>query len=138
MLLSRKRKRALVERSVRYHLARDERGLRCSRRLATIRPRDRFNRKLLAEFAAKMPLLAMFGTKLYLQAAGPMSYGADYGVPYRRAATSVDMKLKGAKPADLPVEHPAQSESMINMKTAKVTGVSIQRDLPLHADRVIE
>jgi putative ABC transport system substrate-binding protein len=82
-----------------------------------------------------MRLPAMFGTNFYPEAAGLMSYGADYGVTYRHAATCVDKILKGAKPADLPV---AQPESMVNMKTAKATGISIAREFPRHADKVIE
>jgi putative ABC transport system substrate-binding protein len=96
------------------------------------------NRKLLAEFSERYHLPAMFGTKLYVEVGGLMSYGADYAVLFHRAATYVDKILKGAKPADLPVEQPMTFELVINMKTAKALGITIPQSILLRADKVIE
>ena len=67
-----------------------------------------------------------------------MSYAADYGALYRRTAMIVDRILKGAKPADVPVEGPARFELVINMKTAKALNLKIPQSLLLRADRLIE
>jgi putative ABC transport system substrate-binding protein len=67
-----------------------------------------------------------------------LSYGVDIAVLFRRAATFVDKILKGAKPADLPVEQPTKFEFVINLKTAKMLGLSISREMQLRADEVIE
>jgi putative ABC transport system substrate-binding protein len=101
-------------------------------------PTNSFNRKLLAEFAADARLPAVFGEKGYAEAGGLMSYGANYAVLYRRAATYVDKILKGAKPGDLPIEQPTKFELVINMKTAKALGVTIPQSVMLQTDRVIE
>ena len=95
-------------------------------------------RARLAVLVAKSQLPAMFGFREHVEAGGLMAYGASIPDLIRRAATFVDKILKGAKPADLPVEQPIKFELVINLKTAKTLGVTIPPSLLLQADRVIE
>ena len=92
----------------------------------------------IAEFAAKNRLPTMFWTRELVEAGGLMSYGQNLAEHFRRAAYYVDKILKGAKPADLPVEQSTKFELVINRKTAKAIGLTIPQELLLRADRVIE
>ena len=96
------------------------------------------NRKALAEFAAKVRLPAIFPVRQYAEAGGLISYGADYDANYRRAAAFIDRILKGAKPADIPVELPTKFDLVINMKTAEMIGITFPPSVLARADRVIE
>ena len=97
-----------------------------------------FNRELLARFAAenKMPMIT--GAKSYVEAGGFISYGTNYEDLSRQAATLVDKILKGAKPADIPIEQSGTVELAINMKTAKTLGIKIPQSILARADKVIE
>jgi putative ABC transport system substrate-binding protein len=96
------------------------------------------NQKGIAAFALKSRLPSMSYHRGFVNAGGLMSYGADLTDSYRRVAYYVDRILKGAKPADLPVEQPTKFELVINLKTAKVLGLKIPAHLLMEADRVIE
>jgi len=96
------------------------------------------HRKRIAEFAAKNRLPTVCASKEYADAGSLMSYSSNLLDDFRRAATYVDKILKGAKPADLPVEQPTKFELVINMKTAKALGLTIPQTLLLRADQLIE
>jgi putative ABC transport system substrate-binding protein len=95
------------------------------------------HRTRLADLAAKSRLPSL-GYRELVEAGGLMSYGPSLPDLWRRAATFVDKILKGAKPADLPVEQPAKFELVINLKTAKALGLTIPPSLLQRADQVIE
>jgi len=92
----------------------------------------------IADLADKSRLPAMYGLKEDVAAGGLLAYGPKYADLYRRAASYVDKILKGAKPADLPVERPTKFEFVINLKTAKTLGLPIPPGILAIADEVIE
>jgi ABC-type uncharacterized transport system substrate-binding protein len=96
------------------------------------------NQKRIVDFALKSRLPSMYSLRLFVDAGGLMYYGADLADSYRRVAYFVDRILKGAKPADLPVERPTKFELFINLKTAKQIGVTIPQALLYRADKVIK
>jgi putative tryptophan/tyrosine transport system substrate-binding protein len=100
-------------------------------------PRMYANQKRIVGFALKSRLPSM-GYREYVDAGGLMSYGADLVDSYRRVAYYVDRILKGAKPADLPVEQPTKFELVINLKTAKQIGVTISPEVLARATKIIK
>jgi putative ABC transport system substrate-binding protein len=104
----------------------------------TAGPLMRPNQKRIVDFALKSRLPSIYSSRAYVEAGGLMSYGADLADRYRRVAIYVDKILKGAKPADLPVEQPTKFELAINLKTAKQIGVTIPQSLLYRADKVIK
>jgi putative tryptophan/tyrosine transport system substrate-binding protein len=96
------------------------------------------HRKQLVELAVKTRLPAIYPQTEYMEAGGLIYYGTNTADLFRRAATYVDKILKGAKPADLPVEQPIKFEFIINLKTAKQIGVTIPPNVLVRADRVIK
>ena len=96
------------------------------------------NVKRIAGFALKSRLPSVYQTREAVEASGLMSYGADLSDSYRRVAYYVDRILKGAKPADLPVEQPTKFELVINLKTAKQIGLTIPQSMLYRADKVIK
>ena len=96
------------------------------------------NRKQIVGFALKSRLPSVYPQREYVDAGGLMYYGADIAESYRRVAYFVDRILKGAKPADLPVEQPTKFELVINLKTAKEIGVTIPPEVLARATRLIK
>jgi putative ABC transport system substrate-binding protein len=92
----------------------------------------------IAELASRSRLPVMYGSRTYVEAGGLIAYGADLSEIWRRAAVFVDKILKGAKPADLPVEQPSKFELVVNLRAAKALGLTIPPSLLLRADQVIE
>jgi putative tryptophan/tyrosine transport system substrate-binding protein len=101
-------------------------------------PLMRPKQKRIADFALKSRLPSMFTRKEAVDAGGLMSYGADLADSYRRVAIYVDKILKGANPADLPVEQPTKFELIVNLKTAKQIGLTIPPNVLARADKVIK
>jgi len=100
-------------------------------------PLIRSNRKRIADFALKSRLPSVYPSRYFVDAGGLLSYGGDLADSYRRVAYYVDKILKGAKPADLPVEQPTKFELVINIKTAKQIDVTIPPNVLARADRII-
>jgi len=96
------------------------------------------NHRPIIDLAAKHRLPAIYATREFVDAGGLVAYGVSYPHLYHRAASFVDKIVKGAKPADLPVEQPTTFELVINLKTAKALGLTIPQTLLLQADHVIE
>jgi putative ABC transport system substrate-binding protein len=95
-------------------------------------------RTQIVDFAARSRLPAIHPFRESVEAGGLMAYGVDLADMYRRAATYVDKILRGAKPADLPIEQPTKFEFAINIKAAQALGLAIPQSLLLRADRVVE
>ena len=95
------------------------------------------HRRRILELAGKSGLPSIYGDKAWVEDGGLMSYGPDFVDEYRRMAVYVDKILKGAKPADLPVEQPKKFELVINLKTAKQIGLTIPPNVLARADKVI-
>ena len=97
-----------------------------------------FNRQRLVDLAARNRLVAVFENRDFADAGGLISYGVNIGEMWRSAAKYVDKILKGAKPADLPVEQPTTFEFVINLKTAKALGIAIPQALLISANHVLQ
>ena len=95
-------------------------------------------RRRLADLAVEHRLPTVFTLGEYTQAGGLVAYGPHYPDLFRRAASFVDKILKGAKPADLPIQQPTKFELVINLKTAKALGLTIPPTLLFQADEVIQ
>jgi putative ABC transport system substrate-binding protein len=96
------------------------------------------NRERIVEFAARQRLPAVYAYRELVDAGGLMAFGPDYADMHRRAATYVDRILKGAKPADLPIEQPRQFNLIVNMKTARALGIEVPNALLLRASEVLQ
>jgi putative tryptophan/tyrosine transport system substrate-binding protein len=96
------------------------------------------NKARIVEFATRSRIPALFPDQEFASAGGLIAYGPSLAANFRRAASYVDRILKGAKPAELPVEQPSKFEMTINMKTAKALGLTIPPSLLLRADQLIE
>jgi putative ABC transport system substrate-binding protein len=94
-------------------------------------------RSRIVDFAAKSRLPAIYPEREFVEIGGLISYGPNFADLFRRAAFYVDKILKGAKPADLPVEQPKKFELVVNLKTAKQIGLTIPPNVLARADRVI-
>ena len=102
---------------------------------------DRFllaERERILTFTAQQRLAAMYPYREFVERGGLISYSPNYAESFRSAARYVDKILKGAKPADLPVEQPTKFELVVNMKTAKTLGIKIPNSILVRADKVIE
>ena len=101
-------------------------------------PLMNINQKRIVGLALKSRLPSVYNTREFVEAGGLMSYGADIAESYQRVAYFVDRILKGAKPADLPVEQPTKFELVINLKTAKQIGLTIPPEVLARANKLIK
>ncbi len=106
--------------------------------LTLIDPFTHAHRKRIVDFAAENRLPAIYESREFVDAGGLMSYGPSLPDQFRRAATYVDKILKGAKPADLPVEQPTRFELVINLKTAKALELTMPQSILIRTDQVIQ
>jgi putative tryptophan/tyrosine transport system substrate-binding protein len=106
--------------------------------ISTTGPLINTQQRQVLDFAATNRLPAMYPTSEFVEAGGLMSYGPSYTDLFRRAAEFVDKILKGAKPADIPVEQPKKFEFLVNLKTAKQSGLTIPPNVLARADKVIK
>ena len=111
---------------------------RCAAVVVVGDPMFSAERQRMAALAARHRLPVMYQISVHVDAGGLVSYGPNADGMFRLAATYVDKILKGAKPADLPVEQPTRLELVINAKVAKSLGLKIPQSIYLRADRVIE
>lgn len=95
-------------------------------------------RSEIARLASRLRLPAVYGYREFAEAGGLMSYGTDHGAQWRRGAEIVDLILKGAKPADIPVEQPTKFELVVNLRTAKALDLTVPSTIMVRADDVIE
>jgi putative tryptophan/tyrosine transport system substrate-binding protein len=96
------------------------------------------HRASITSAAARNKLAAVYTYSYYVRDGGLLSYGPDLVDSFRRAATYVDRILRGAKPAELPVQLPTKFEMVVNLKTAKALGLTVPQSILLRADEVIE
>ena len=106
--------------------------------LILVDPFTRSQRSRIVEFAAEQRLPAIYESSEFVDVGGLASYGPNIADQFRRAATYVDKILRGAKPADLPIEQPTKFELVINMRAAKALGIKFPESILLRADKVIE
>ena len=115
----------------------EEAGRKAQAVLVLPMPSMTAHRWQVTALAAKHRLAAMYALRDYVEAGGLMAYAPDYAVMFRRAAEYVDKILRGARPADLPIEQPTHFALAINLKTAKALGLTIPQSILLRADEVI-
>jgi putative ABC transport system substrate-binding protein len=96
------------------------------------------DRQQLADFALRHQIVSMFSLREWVEAGGLLSYGVSFPAMFRRAAEYIDRIVKGAKAADLPIEQPTKFELILNLKTAKVIGITFSQAALIRADEVIE
>ncbi len=122
-----------IERALTAFAQSDNGGL-----ILTASPLSAVHSDLIITLAARYKLPAVYDTRRYVAAGGLISYGPNFADQYRRAAGYVDRILKGAKPADLPVQAPNKYELIINLKTAKALGLTVPQSILARVDEVIE